>query len=361
LTIRLFLPKECLEGDEGDGRMYSFLLGSWFNIFPFKLTDISGPIEAAQADFTGFPRLHQPTNDQKKEFQAFVKEHNKSTEEFSSQLSLTSSTGNIYIGGTTNNDNSMKGIFRKLYRESFCTSQCGLPTLRSAEDWEKRSNHQINSSEISKEHDYILNYKDRVRAGLCFGKACDDMNRDLESTKGALEHLENVGHGSELTCEGLSVELLAFQKQSLKWALERETIPGGIQSYFWAKVPVTQELYYNPIFYRFKKDKPREVRGGIIAEEMGLGKTVISLALILKHPAPTLPASGSTISALYAAARSTGEGASKWDMRLYNDNSIGKGNLKRGSILSQGTLVICPVSLVGQWIEGPLVYEKFDL
>jgi SNF2 family DNA or RNA helicase len=110
------------------------------------------------------------------------------------------------------------------------------------------------------------------------------------------------------------------------------------------------DLYYSPILDRFSKKKPKEVRGGIIAAEMGLGKTLISLALILKHPAPQLPISGSKIDALTIATGPNVENPSKWDKDLYAQSSAA--NPKRGSILSRGTLVICPKSLVGQWIEG---------
>ena len=68
--------------------------------------------------------------------------------------------------------------------------------------------------------------------------------------------------------------LLAFQKQSLKWALERERVPEGIQSYFWSKIPLNsskRDLYYCPILDRFRDDKPKVVRGGIIAEEQDPG------------------------------------------------------------------------------------------
>ena len=78
-----------------------------------------------------------------------------------------------------------------------------------------------------------------------------------------------------------------------------------------------------------------------------MGKTIISLSLILKNPAPPFPASGSAVGALDTASKpAVGEG---WDTSLYGLTSTG--NAKRGSLLSRGTLVICPVSLVGQWIE----------
>lgn len=139
-------------------------------------------------------------------------------------------------------------------------------------------------------------------------------------------------------------------------------------------------LYYNPLLHKFRKDKPAIVRGGFLAQEMGLGKTVISLALILKNPPPRYPISGSKIDLLQTSNASAGDGTAVtttsatalpalpapepkdttedvnaanenrigWDTDLYKKTSVG--NKKRGSIISGGTLVICPVSLVGQWI-----------
>ena len=84
------------------------------------------------------------------------------------------------------------------------------------------------------------------------------------------------------------------------------------------------------------------MRGGIIADEMGLGKNVISLALILENPAPTLPQSGSSVSALNANNSSSSvlavETQSLWDKDLYSRTSAS--NSKRGIIISRGTLVV---------------------
>jgi hypothetical protein len=107
---------------------------------------------------------------------------------------------------------------------------------------------------------------------------CADLNNKTKSMKGLLDHLENIHHPSPVPfVEGLNVELLAFQRQSVQWALERETTPDGVQSFLWGKLPsvaeADQDVYYSPILERFRRDKPRLVRGGIIAEEMGLGKT----------------------------------------------------------------------------------------
>lgn len=79
-----------------------------------------------------------------------------------------------------------------------------------------------------------------------------------------------------------------------------------------------------------------------------LGKTVISLALILENCAPPSPVSGSQISSL-PQTPSSEDGIVTWDKDLYARTAAD--DPKRGSIISRATLVICPVSLVGQWIE----------
>ena len=223
---------------------------------------------------------------------------------------------------------------------------------------------------------------------------------NAQAVVSTVKRLENLGHHSfgPHDIDGFveSFELLPFQRQSLKWAVERELTPGGIQSYWWPKLPSnsgrTEDLYFCPILNSFRKDPPRVVKGGLICEEMGLGKTgkmhwpampktnaalvdallstnfssyfllflpVISLGLILKNPAPASPDSGSNISALDSntganatqttATAPTQSTKASWDTKLYRETS--KDNAKRGSIISRGTLVVCPVSLVGQWIE----------
>ena len=72
---------------------------------------------------------------------------------------------------------------------------------------------------------------------------------------------------------------------------------------------------------------------------------MISLALILANPAPDSPLSGSPVSDLDALDQNS----TKWDKGLYARTS--SANPKIGRIISRGTLVVCKVSLVGQWIE----------
>lgn len=117
------------------------------------------------------------------------------------------------------------------------------------------------------------------------------------------------------------------------------------------------QLYYNPMLHKFRKDKPAIVRGGFLAQEMGLGKTVISLALILKNPAPNFPPTGSGVQMLeldtpnnVVAASTVDNTATSSIVPAGDNNPKGVGwnkdtykktsstNKKRGSIICGGTL-----------------------
>jgi hypothetical protein len=47
-----------------------------------------------------------------------------------------------------------------------------------------------------------------------------------------------------------------------------------------------QALWYSPVLGKISADVPDGPRGGLLCEEMGLGKTVEILALVLANPAP---------------------------------------------------------------------------
>lgn len=93
---------------------------------------------------------------------------------------------------------------------------------------------------------------------------------------------------------------------------------------------VPTHFWFSPLFNTAAWDIPVQPRGGFLAEEMGLGKTVEVLALILSNPAPAEPEAGQMIANTYRAS-----GAEK-------HTAGADANL----IVSKGTLVVCPVSLV---------------
>lgn len=176
---------------------------------------------------------------------------------------------------------------------------------------------------------------------------------------GLMTHLESRGHAAAELVEGLTIELLPFQQQALQWATERELSPGGVQSFLSPQLPHVEEfpgqdLYFHPILGTISKNKPKLVRGGILAQNMGMGKTVICLSLILKNPAPGLPVSGSPASDIPKQPPSasafwdpdygfdTDDADTEVDLKPSPSNVPTKPlvNPKRGSILSRGTLVV---------------------
>ena len=329
-------------------------LGLWFGVLPFKLSEICPNLRADPASYTaGEMDLIEV---------ASVKEINSLVDSSRQSLSLKSGTGSNLLGGTcasatdaTSFQATLKHYFNEILPE--CIRE-----------------HSSSVVQNGMAFDSILSRQDHNIALLMKSDA-SSLWRETSSLKGLIDHLESRGHLAAPFVEGLEVELLPFQSQSLQWAIERETVPGGVQSFSWTTLPELEPaVYFNPILGRLSKTKPNLVRGGIIAEQMGLGrwtlrlfklmpcsllltlhifflnvgKTIISLALILKNPAPNLPDSG--LASSITAQLNLAPGAPFWDPDLYQRTSAEKQG-KRGQIVSRGTLVICNVSLVGQWIE----------
>lgn len=159
----------------------------------------------------------------------------------------------------------------------------------------------------------------------------------LQTIPGLLLEIENLGHPAvEEQPEELTVELYEHQKQGVQWMIEQERLPNGAREHFWAPYPLpqpvsaTQRLWFSPILNTFTAQNPFHhstgggYKGGILADEMGLGKTAVTLALALLNP----PAAD--------------ENPSSW---------FGNAPVDPALHLCRGTLVVCPVSLVGQWTE----------
>jgi hypothetical protein len=282
-----------------------------------------------------------------------------------SKLSLAPTSSGL--GGICSSKTSFNAILKTYFRECFAdeinaTNRCSLEKGSSKPFRGIISGHrkamgitETGSGAWTRGRDgamlleSLLGRKRHVLAYLQNAKSALVVHEKVTSLASLLDHTENLGHASAPYVEGLEVELLPFQQQSLQWALERETVSGGVQSFHWIKIPLPansqDELYFSPILGMFTKTKPALVRGGMICEQMGLGKTVISLALILCNPAPQLPHSGAPASDI-AKAPKPANGASFW---MHQQSSVD--DPKKGSIFSRGTLVVCNVSLVGQWID----------
>ena len=227
-------------------------LGLWFGVLPFKLSDICPNLRAQQVSF------HE-TKKVKDTEEALVEEINSVVDAHRQKLSLKSGTGSDLIGGTCSSSTdatSFQATLKRYFQEILPDCIC------------EHSSYVQNGFVF----DSVVSRQDRDIALLMKSDA-SEFWRETSSLKGLMDNLENRGHPAAPFVEGLNVELLPFQSQSLQWAIERETVPGGIQSFSWTTLPeIAPVVYFNPILACLSKTKPNLVRGGIIAEQMGLGR-----------------------------------------------------------------------------------------
>ena len=135
--------------------------------------------------------------------------------------------------------------------------------------------------------------------------------------------------GSELDPHQLSLEscvalsLRDYQQQSVLWMLGQE-LRESVSEGLWVECRVDgQPLLYSPLFQQWRMGPLESTRGGLLCDTMGLGKTIVSLALINLRPAPAEFCT-SSLAASYVASPSR-------------------------PVRSLATLIIAPVSLVPQW------------
>ena len=92
--------------------------------------------------------------------------------------------------------------------------------------------------------------------------------------------------------ESFTGELFPFQKKCLKWLIERETTSPSLSAWGWTKRELDDGfIFYTSVFGYLSLTPPNmSFRGGLLAQDVGLGKTVEMLALITTHKAdgPTL-------------------------------------------------------------------------
>lgn len=116
----------------------------------------------------------------------------------------------------------------------------------------------------------------------------------------------------------LAVELRGYQQEACDWMEATETSLYGAASRLWCRFPTTAGtmLYFSPVLQCLTHLCPPAIHGGLLLQDTGMGKTIETIALMLRHPRETAASS--------AAASSAAQG---------------------------GTLILCPPSLVGQWVQ----------
>jgi hypothetical protein len=383
LTIRVFV----LGGHSDCPSNMTRFLGAWFGAFPFALSQVNGRLRAKDTrQFIGVSSSMKmiPIPPFIKTFQEcsvdddsitltrseLIDTLNSSTKDLEASLTLEAGKESSVLGGVCFNETDFTGSLKRYFREILAdvvhekNMVDRVQTLWLEENLGVTSRHRrmrtyeietdgvvdesIGGPKHGIEYDSYLSPRDYALAQRSLIGNASQVFLSTQSLSVLMDHMENLGHTSAPYVEGLTVELLPFQSQTVQWASEREETPGGIQAFLSTKLPPTStvpdvDLYYNFVTGKISRDKPHLARGGIIAEQMGLGKTVISLALILRNPAPVLPESGILTSCIKAPSNASSETAF-WDPDLYSRTSANK--KKRGSIISRGTLVVVSESLM---------------
>ena len=223
-----------------------------------------------------------------------------------------------------------------------------------------RKSHQDASSAFTVDTPYTI-------ALLGGSKALFD---DVMRTKNVLAEYERKGHKLtmvsllDFTCRytssaadrsatfehGLNVQLHPYQRQSLRWMLDEEQHDVGFYRHFFAEGRFADDspFWFSAMLDRLIVDGelPR-AHGGFLCEEMGLGKTIISLALI-RCNRPGRDRSYSSKRALRVSHR---EQVTK--TRVDNSDPenprLVEYTEEHKHYKTKATLIVAPCSLVGQW------------
>ena len=278
-------------------------LATWFHVGPFDLSDLFNLRASVPARLVLYhsqqsripvppftmstPAAESMRNIASEREEILVNRHNKKIDDNRNRFSLTSGTGSAVLGGVCTNETDFEGIMRRFYRE--IAFECAAAIDERGDDssfWHSHatgvvSDHRImNATTMSAKLKVQFSSADASYAlGTCYSpddqlilrrtaKDARALQQETSSLKGLMDLLENRGHAEAPFVEGLTVELLPFQKQALQWAIERETTPGGVQSFFWTQLPSAAKpdrVFYNPILGKFSYSKPSLVRGGIVS------------------------------------------------------------------------------------------------
>eukprot|EP00040_Diaphanoeca_grandis_P022953 m.124191 g.124191 ORF g.124191 m.124191 type:complete len:593 (-) comp29043_c5_seq1:291-2069(-) len=109
-------------------------------------------------------------------------------------------------------------------------------------------------------------------------------NAHLFSLDGVLKKAESRGYAMATQPSSVQLTMKEYQRMSLQFMMDAEKIEGGINRYFWE----TREwkdggkFFYSPLLgeVRIGCDEPPEIHGGLLCDEMGMGKTLVVAALL---------------------------------------------------------------------------------
>jgi len=299
--------------------LFSRLLGCWYDIFPFKLSELTNGMSAKlipiheQRRTISFSRTglipDKLSLQQRKEFfkqyrnKDGINSYNEEVEKVSKHFSFNASDCSDDCGVVANSDVSFAGTLKRVvscclvddFHQKLSNYQyhnyLGMSSIIDL--FGLASNHRNVRCSNSVAFDHyglrpshgLTSYLDPSEIGIVdnLRDGLRNIRRRCTTMAGLLQQLENVGHKPAEHVDGLNVELFDFQREAVGWALEREQ-EGGVETFLWTKLPekclqitadtkcpVPVQMYYSPVLDLFRLDAPPDVRGGLIAAQMGLG------------------------------------------------------------------------------------------
>ncbi|KAJ3255193.1 Eukaryotic initiation factor 4A-III [Boothiomyces macroporosus] len=151
----------------------------------------------------------------------------------------------------------------------------------------------------------------------------------------------------------LKSTLFKYQRQALHWMYSREIDKGDESLVFWKK---QGNGWRNVITDTKRNERPKPVRGGILADDMGLGKTIQIISIILKGQPKQLT---NVVNARASPAVEDPFGfLSKIEKIEPKKDELKVDNL--ATIPSRTTLIICPLSTIHNWEDQILTHTKED-
>ena len=186
---------------------------------------------------------------------------------------------------------------------------------------------------------------------------------------GLLAAAVSDGYDECPTPPNLALPLMDFQRQTLAWMRDKERSERGLNGVFWEERRWADggEYWYFPLAGELRLSEPPLVRGGMLSEEMGLGKTLEVLALV----SADADAARAAAEAKTAAAkeeppeaeeeegeedRVDGKGSRSADHPDEDDDEDDAEERRQreeedrdGLIPSRATLIIVPPPLLRQW------------
>ena len=216
----------------------------------------------------------------------------------------------------------------------------------------------------------------RVRASALAPSSQEDLDRLMEQEGSATTKADRLVPFDGRTCAGaLLTQLMPHQATGVAWMLSREADTGLPP--FWRQVTERgRSVYINDITNSSQDAAPTPVSGGLLSDDMGLGKSLMVLTTILANRAATLCDTGASagdagdedfddlsdlsLKQLQAAAKKLRVPVSGTKQQLVSKIQAARASAAAGAGPStatasgedaRATLIVCPVSVMSNWEE----------